>query len=100
MEGCLRLSNGKYIIIRYLKSVNGRNFKFKRTIELPGTPAIENGVKLKDGSFYLVRCLTFCEDGRVFILVDDEHSVRDCDVDGRLEDYLTDGWVLADENTD
>jgi hypothetical protein len=91
----------KFILIRYIKTNEGRNFKFKRAVELPGTPAIENGVKLKNGSFYLVRCLTFCEDGRVFILVQNEPLIPDNDVDISIAEYEADGWVLSEyENND
>ena len=86
----------EFVLIRYLKTTSGRDFKFKRTVELPGVPAIENGIKLKDGSFFLVRCLTFCEDGRIFILVDNESLVPDNDADGRLKNYEADGWVLSE----
>ena len=84
----------KFTLIRYLKT-SDLDFKFKKVVQLPGTPAIENGVQLTDGTFLLVRCLTFCEDGRIFVLVSDDHSIQDNDINERIKEYEADGWACS-----
>ena len=91
----------KFTLIRYIKTISGRNLRFKRKVELPAVPVIETGIKLNDGSFFITRCITLIEDGRIYVKVNDDHSVQDCDVDDRIKEYEADGWVLSEyENND
>ena len=86
----------KYTLIRSIKTNEGRNFKFKRTIELPGTPQLEWGIQLVDGTFGLVRCFTYCETGRIYVLLQNEPLITDNDVDISIAEYEQDGWVLSE----
>ena len=87
----------KFVLIRYIKTTSGSNFKFKRTVELPAVPVIETGIKLNDGSFFITRCITMVENNRIYVLVDNDPLVSDQELDERIKEYQADGWVLSEQ---
>ena len=86
----------KFTLIRYIKTTSSRNLRFKRIVELPAVPVIETGIKLRDGSFFLVRCITLIEDGRIYVKVNDDPLISDQELDERIKEYEQDNWILSE----